>query len=110
MNVNAAPYRFSSVTDNTGRQRLRVEVHGPLPDPLAGLTAAERSAVRATPRTWGEFILLAQTQYYPLLAREAVNHYLMSRRRTRYLARRAEQELTQAQEAEDQEPEMAGLG
>lgn len=89
----SAPYRFSSVIGPDGRRRLNIDVTGPLPDPLVGLTPEQQRAVYATPRSWGEFILIAQAMHYPWPAREAVRHFVLTRRRQRFEARQVQAQV-----------------
>jgi hypothetical protein len=110
--MSQGSYRFSYTPGADGKHRLAVEVYGPLPDPLAGLTPKQRQAVLQEKRTWGELSLLMQTINYPGLARQAVQHHVLACRRQRYEARGVQAPIPSGVQAvapsprPDREPQM----
>ena len=79
--MTQAPYRVNYTQGPDGKVSIAVDIHGPLPDPLAGLSAEERRAVAGRSLSLSEYTMLWSVRHMPAAARQVVWVEILARRR-----------------------------
>ena len=87
--MTQAPYRISYTQAPDGKVTIAVDISGPLPDPLAGMSAEERRAVSRQRLSLSEYVTLWSVRRLPAAARHVVWLQILARRRQAFLQRTA---------------------
>jgi len=69
MTTNPPPYRISYTQGPAGKTSISVGISGPLPDPLAGMSAQERRAVSRQSLSFSEYVTLWSVRHLPAAPR-----------------------------------------
>ena len=87
--MTQAPYRISYTQAPDGKVTIAVDISGPLPDPLAGMSAEERRAVSRQRLSLPEYVTLWSVRRLPAAARHVIWLQILARRRQAFVQKTA---------------------
>ena len=70
MTTNTPPYRISYTQGPDGKVSIAVDISGPLPDPLDGMSPEERRAITRRSLSFSEYVTLWSVRHLPAAARQ----------------------------------------
>ncbi len=83
--MTQAPYRINYTQGPDGKVSIAIDIYGPLPDPLAGMSPEERRAVTRQRLSFSEYGMLWSVRRMPAAAKQVVWVEILARRRLAHL-------------------------